>query len=134
MEQQTKIKRWISIIALWKLVTSLIGICFYILIQLDIIEETFTRFDVFAFFFSSVAGLTIFVGLWRFEPWGWKAAVLLIPIYWVIESYGLISGYFLGLGIFTSPFIMIDAAILSYFFKPEVMKFCQIFSTPLLKL
>jgi hypothetical protein len=134
MEQHTKIKKWIRIIALWTLVSSLFGICFYILIQLNIIEETLTRFDVFDLFFSILAGLILFIGLWHFEPWGWKAAVLLIPISWVIGCYGLITDYFRGLGIFTSPFIIIDAVILSYLFKAEVTNFCQIFSTPLLKL
>ncbi len=134
MEQQTKIKRWIRIIALWTLVGSLFGICFHILIQLNIIEEPLTRFEVFDFYFSTLAGLTIFVGLWRFEPWGWKAAVLLIPISWVLSSYGLITDYLRGLGILISPFVILDAVILRYLFKPEVTNFCQIFSTRLLKL
>ena len=134
MEQQTKMKKWIRIIALWELVSSLFGICFYIPIQLNIIKETLTRFDVFDLFFSILAGLILFMGLWRFKPWGWKAAVLLIPVSRVIGCYGLMTDYFRGLGIFTSPFIIIDAVILSYLFKAEVMNFCQVFSTPLLKL
>ena len=134
MEQLTKIKRWIRIIALWTLVSSLASICFYVLIQLNIIEEPLTGFDVFNFYFSTLAGLTIFIGLWLFEPWGWKAAVLLIPISWVIDCYGLITDYSRGLAIATSLFAILDASILRYLFKPEVMKFCHIFSTPLLKL
>ena len=134
MEQRKKIKRWIRIIALWTLVGLLFGICFHILIQLNIIEEPLTRFEVFDFYFSTLASLTIFVGLWCFEPWAWKAAVLLIPISWALGSYGLITDYLQGLGILISPFVILDAVILRYLFKPEVMNFCQIFSTPLLKL
>jgi len=134
MEQLTKIKRWIRIIALWTLVSSLANICFYVLIQLNIIEEPLTGFDVFNFYFSTLAGLTIFVGLWCFEPWGWKAAVLLIPISWVIGCYGLITDYSRGLAIGTSLFVILDAAILRYLFKPEVMNFCHVFTSPLLKL
>ena len=134
MEQHTKIKSWITIIALLALACSLVNICFYILVRFDIIEETLSKFDIFELFFSTLAGLTIFIGLWLLEPWGWKAAVLLIPISWVIGCYGLITDYFRGLAIGTSLFVILDAAILRYLFKPEVMNFCQIFSTPLLRL
>jgi hypothetical protein len=134
MKQHTKIKSWITIIALLALACSLVNICFYILIRFGVIEETLSKFDTFELFFGTLAGLTIFIGLWLFEPWGWKAAVLLIPISWVIGCYGLITGYFRGLAIGTSLFVILDAAILRYLFKPKVMNFFKIFSTPLFKL
>jgi len=45
MEQHTKIKSWITIIALLALACSLVNICFYILVRFDIIEETLSIED-----------------------------------------------------------------------------------------
>ena len=131
--EHVKIRKWIRIIALWLLVSSLGGICFYVLVQVSVIDESFTNLETFDFYVSTLMGLTIFVGLWRCESWGWKAAIILIPLSWVLGIYELFVKYERGIGIVTAPFIIIDALILNYLFRPSVRSFLSITSNFLLR-
>lgn len=132
--ETNKMKLWIRIIALWALFTSFVTIAFYFLIKIGTINETLTSFDLFEILFDVIAGLVIFTGLWRFTPWGWKTTVLLLPLSWIFATYILMIDYERGYGVITSPFIIIDALILRYLFKPGVREFCKISSTFLLRL
>ena len=129
-----KIQRWLKIIALWSLFTAILGTFFYILIQVRIIDEKIKTFDLFEFYFNTIAGFMVFVGIWRFKSWGWKAAVLFIPVSWALSVYAMAIDYQRGTGMLTSFFLIIDALILRYLFKDDVIEFFQITSKFLIKL
>lgn len=133
MEKDT-IRRWIKTIAAFILLITVGGIVFYILSTNDIIDETITKLEVLDFYISTIVGLVMFLGLWRLETWGWKSAVIFIPLSWVIYLFEFFADYEWGLGLFTAPFIIIDALIPNYLYKPQVCQFFQIFSSPLLRL
>jgi len=132
--ESNRIHKWSKIIALWTLFVTLLGICFYVLIQIGVIEETLTPFDLFNLFFTSTAGIFIFVGLWLLCPWGWNSAVLLIPISWALSAYSMAVDYYQWLGIVTSPFLIIDALIIRYLFKPKVIELFKVSSKILFRL
>jgi len=125
--EERRIKKWLRVIAFVKLISSMIGLYFHFLIQPGI-EESLNWFDLFYFYFNSLAELIIFAGLWRFKPWGWKAAVLLIPISYLFVVYDYITDYVAWVGILLAPFILLDVFILRYLFKRQVMIFCKVSS------
>ncbi len=112
----------------------LAGIVFYILTVNGIVDEKFSELEVYDLYLSTPIGLAIFIGLWRLKPWGWKLAVIFIPLSWSIGLIELYSDYYRGLGLITAPFIIVDALILNYLFKPKVHQFLKISSSPLLRL
>ncbi|MHC4216156.1 MAG: hypothetical protein ACYSWP_22610 [Planctomycetota bacterium] len=131
--EKDRIKKWIRIIAAFNLLITLVGIGFYILTVNGVIDETFTEFEVFDFYVSTLMGLVIFLGLWRLESWGWKSAIILIPLSWVFCLFELFVDYDEYIGLFIAPFLVIDALILRYLFKPHVCQFFNIISSPLLR-
>ena len=132
--ESIKIDKWLKIIALWSLFTALLSTCFYILTQVGIIDEKITRLDLVEFLFNTIAGFAVFVGIWCLKSWGWKAAILLIPVSWILSAYSMAIDYYRLLGIFSSPFIIIDGFIMRYLFKDDVIELFQIKSSFLLKL
>jgi len=127
MEEQ-KIKKWVRVIAIVELMSSMVGMCFHVLIQSGIIQETLNWVVLFDFYFNTAAGLIIFAGLWHPKPWGWRVAVLLIPISYLFVLYDYINDYFAWIGLFYAPFVLLDVFILRFLFKPEVMTFCRVSS------
>jgi hypothetical protein len=83
---------------------------------------------------ASMMGLIIFIGLWSFEPWGWKLAIILIPLSWAVYSMTLFVDYERGLGLITAPFLVVDALILNYLFKSQVSQLFNIISTSLFRM
>lgn len=129
-----KIKKWIKIIALWQLICAGINVVLLIIPQLSTIQVKITLHDCIEASVNIIGGLTIFLGLWRFTPWGWKIAVLFIPFSWAYVTYDLFIDYQRGVGLLLSPFMLIDCAILHFLFKRKVTEIFNISSTNLIKL
>jgi hypothetical protein len=129
-----KIKKWIKTIALWHLICAAINLVLLILPYLSIIQERLAIHDYVEASVNAIGGLAIFLGLWRVAPWGWKIAVLFIPISWGYVSYDLFIDYQDGVGLLLSPFIFIDCLILRFLFKEHVREIFKISSPNWIKL
>jgi hypothetical protein len=129
-----KIKKWIRTIALWHLICAVINVALFILPYLTTIQGKLTLHDYVQAFINTIGGLAIFLGLWRLSPWGWKIAVLFIPISWGYVSYDLFVDYRHGVGLLLSPFIFIDCLILLFLFKEHVREIFKISSPNWIKL
>jgi hypothetical protein len=129
-----KIKNWIKAIALWQLICAVINVVLFILPQFSTIQVELALHDCIEASVNSIGGLVIFLGLWRFARWGWKVAVLFIPLSWAYVTYGLFIDYQHGIGLFISPFILIDCLILRFLFKAKVIEIFKISSTNWIKL
>jgi hypothetical protein len=120
--------KWIKIIALWTLITAVLNLLFYGLVQSSLVKGTFTLLDHLDVLINSVLGLLTFWGLWRHAAWGWKIAVIAIPFSWVYGVYSISLNYQPGMGAVTSTFLFIDAAIFIFLFTPTVRNFFHIIS------
>ena len=129
-----KIKKWIKTIALWQLICAVINLVLLILPQLSTIQVRLTLHDCIEASVNSIGGLAIFLGLWRFTRWGWKIAVLFIPLSWAYVTYDLFIYYQDGVGLLISPFILIDCLIFRFLFKGQVTELFKISSTNWTKL
>ncbi len=129
-----KIKKWIKTIALWHLICAVINVVLFILPYLSIIQKKLTLHDYVGASVNTIGGLAIFLGLWRFNPWGWKIAVLFIPISWGYVFYDLFIDYQHGVGLLLSPFILIDCLILRFLFEEDVREIFKITSPNWIKL
>ena len=129
-----KIKKWIKIIALWQLICAVINVVIFILPHLSTIQAKLALHDCIEALVNTIGGLAIFLGLWRFTPWGWKFAVLFVPISWGYVSYELFIDYQHGVGLLLSPFILIDCLILRFLFKEHVREIFKISSPNWIKL
>ena len=129
-----KIKKWIKTIALWHLICAVINPVLFILPHLSIIQEKLTSHDYVEASVNTIGGLAIFLGLWRFTPWGWKIAVLFIPLSWGYVTYDLFIDYQHGVGLLLSQFILIDCLILRFLFKEHVREIFKITSPNWIKL
>ena len=129
-----KIKKWIKTIALWQLICAAINVLLFILPRLSTFQAEPTLHNCIEASVNIIGGLTIFIGLWWFTPWGWKVAVLFIPLSWASVIYDLFIHYQRGIGLMISPFILIDCLILRYLFKKQVMEIFKISSTNWIKL
>jgi hypothetical protein len=129
-----KIKKWVKTIALWQLICAVINAALFIHPQLLTIKVKIALNDCIEASVNIIGGLTIFLGLWRFSPWGWKIAVLFIPLSWAYVTYDLFIDYQHGVGLLISPFMLIDCLILRFLFKRKVTEIFKISSTNLLKL
>jgi len=129
-----KIKKWIKTIALWQLICAVINVVILILPQLSTIQAKLTLHDGIEASVNTIGGLAIFLGLWRFTHWGWKIAVLFIPLSWAYVTYDLFIDYQNGVGLLISPFMLIDCLILRFLFKRKVTEIFKISSTNLIKL
>jgi hypothetical protein len=134
MENQEAIVKWLRIICLYVFFSFVANASFYVLVYLGIINETLSTFDMIDLIYVAISTLVILTGLWRFKPWGWKSAVLLIPIALLIDMYGLISVYERGMGVIAAPFVAIDGAVMRYLFRENVMRFCGVSSALFFKL
>jgi len=129
-----KIKKWIKTVASWQLICAAINLFLVILSQLSIIQLKFALPDYIEASFNVLGGLVIFLGLWRLAPWGWKVAVLFIPLSWACVACDLFIDYHRGVGLIIFPFILIDLLILRFLFKKEVTEIFKISSTDWIKL
>ena len=129
-----KIKKWIKTIALWQLICAVINVVLFILPQLSTIQVKPTSHDCIEAFVNTIGGLAIFLGLWRLAPWGWKFAVLFVPISWGYVSYDLFIDYQHGVGLLLAPFMLIDCLILRFLFKEHVREIFKISSPNWIKL
>ena len=129
-----KIKKWIRTIALWQFICAVINVVLLIIPQLSTIQVKITLHDCIEASVNIIGGLIIFLGLWRFTPWGWKIAVLFIPLSWAYVTYDLFIDYQRGVGLLLSPFMLIDCLILRFLFKRKVTEIFKISSTNLIKL
>lgn len=120
--------RWIRLIALWSLVTAVLNLLFYTLVQFAWIRGALSLTDHIDVFLNSLLGFLTFIGLWRQAPWGWKIAVIAIPLSWVYGIYNLSLNYRTGMGVIVSTFLWIDFAIFIFLFQPPVVKRFQIAS------
>lgn len=118
--------KWIRIIAFWTLITALLNLFFYGLVQFSVIKGSFSLLDHFDVMTNSLIGLLTFWGLRRHAPWGWKLAVVAIPASWFYGVYSISRNYQPGMGFVTSMFLFIDAAIFIFLFTPPVLKIFQI--------
>ena len=118
--------KWIKIIALWTLINAALNLLFYGLVQFSLVKGTFTLLDHVDVFANSILGLLIFWGLWRHAAWGWKIAVIAIPFSWIYGVYSISLHYQPGMGVVTSTFLFIDAAIFIFLFHPKVLNLCHI--------
>lgn len=118
--------KWIEIIAFWTLITVVLNLFFYGLVQFSVIKGSFSLPDHLDVMFNSLIGLLTFWGLRRHAPWGWKLAVVAIPASWIYGVYSISQNYQPGMGVTTSIFLSIDAAILIFLFTPEVLKIFEI--------
>ena len=119
-------KAWLRLIALWSLLCSLTGIGFLSLSWVGVLKVSLKPIDVFNLFCISISGLTVFAGLWRCQPWGWKISVLLIPLSWLPGVVGMLMKYSKGQGMLSAPFVLIDAICLHYLLRPETREFCRV--------
>jgi hypothetical protein len=115
------INKWIRIIALWSLITAVLNLLFYGLVQLSLVKGSFSLLDHADVFANSILGLLTFWGLWRQASWGWKIAVLAIPFSWLYGVFSIAQNYQPGMGVVTSAFLFIDAAIFIFLFTPVVL-------------
>ena len=129
-----KIKQWIKAIALWQLICAVINAAILIFPQLLTIQVKLTLHDCIEASVNTIGGLVIFLGLWRFAPWGWKIAVLFIPLSWAYVTYDLFIDHQHGVGLLISPFILIDCLILRFLFKGQVTEIFKISSTNWIRL
>jgi hypothetical protein len=113
--------KWIKIIALWTLINAALNLLFYGLVQSSLVKGTFTVLDHVDVLVNSLLGLLTFWGLWRHAAWGWKIAVIAIPFSWLYGVYRISLHYQPGMGVVTSTFLFIDAAIFIFLFTPEVL-------------
>lgn len=118
--------KWIRIIAFWTLITALLNLFFYGLVQFSVIKGSFSLLDHLDVMTNSLIGLLTFWGLRRHAPWGWKLAVVAIPVSWLYGVYSISRNYQPGMGVVTSVFLFIDAAILIFLFTPAALKVFQI--------
>lgn len=119
-------KGWLKVIALWSLVCSVTGIGFLLLSWVGLFRVQLKPFDAFNLVYISLAGLAVFVGLWRCQPWGWKTSVLLIPLSWLPGIVGMLMTYRKGQGMFSAPFVLADAICLFYLLRAETRDLCRI--------
>jgi hypothetical protein len=122
-------KLWVRVIALWSLLCSLTGIGLLCLSWGGVLKVSLKPIDVFNLFCISISGLTVFAGLWRGQPWGWKTSVLLIPLSWLPGVVGMLMTYKKGQGILSAPFVLIDAICLHYLLRAEIRQLCSISPT-----
>jgi len=120
--------RWIRLIALWALITTVLNLLFYSLVQLSWVKGSFSVLDHIDVFLNSLLGLLTFFGLWRQASWGWKIAVVAIPFSWIYGIYSLSLNYRTGMGVIASTFLCIDVAIFIFLFQPPVLKLFRIVS------
>jgi len=128
------IKKWIKVIALWQLICAVINVVLFILPQLSTIQIKLALHDCIEASVNTIGGLVIFLGLWRFTGWGWKIAVLFIPLSWAYVTYDLFIDYQHGVSLLISPFILIDCLIFRFLFKGQVTEIFKISSTNWIKL
>lgn len=129
MDEEQKAKTWIKIIALWSLISTALGIAFYILVQFGVIEETFSKTEIIVFYLGTTLGLLITFGLWNFAAWGWKLTVFSTPLYCIYSIYDLSLNYSIGMGATFSFFIFIEAAIINLLFKSKITNLFNITSS-----
>ena len=129
-----KIKKWIKIIALWQLICAVINVVIFILPHLSTIQAKLALHDCIEALVNTIGGLAIFLGLWRLAPWGWKFAVLFVPLSWGYVSYDLFIDYQHGVGLLLAPFMLIDCLILRFLFKEHVREIFKISSPNWIKL
>lgn len=116
----------IKTIAYYHLFTTLFGLLFYVLIQLSLVQgDTAVRHHVEAVV-NTALGLSIYYGLSRHLPRGWKLTVLATPLSWIYGIYQLSRVYQPGSGFTASLFIFIDVAILYILFRPETLALFRI--------
>jgi len=120
--------RWIRLIALWSLITTVLNLLFYGLVELSWVQGSFSTSDHVDVFLNSILGFLTFFGLWRQAPWGWKIAVVAIPFSWIYGIYTLSLNYQEGMGVIASTFLWIDIAIFIFLFQPPVLKLFQVVS------
>jgi len=118
--------KWIEIIAFWTLITVVLNLFFYGLVQFSMIQGAFSLLDHLDVMTSSLIGILTYWGLRRHAPWGWKLAVIGIPASWIYGVYSISQSYQPGMGVITSIFLSIDAVIFIFLFTPGVLKIFQI--------
>jgi len=123
-----KEKKWLRIIAIWSLLTAALGFGFYLLVLFSDIEKTFTILEHVDVAVSTILNILICIGLWRSAGWGWKVAVISIPLVWMYSIYTISTDYKPGAGLFFSFFLFIDTAILHFLFRKSVRNILNISS------
>ncbi len=123
-----KIEKWIKIIALWHVVCAAINVSLFLLVYLSIIDQSLRLTDYVETFVNTFGSLAIFLGLWRVSPWGWKIAVLFIPLSWAYVTHDLFIDYQHGIGLLISPFMLIDCLIVRFLSKEHVRDIFKISS------
>jgi len=118
--------KWIEIIAFWVLITTLLNLFFYGLVQSSVITGSFSLPDHLDVMVNSLIGFLTWWGLRRHAPWGWKVAVVGIPGSWIYGIYSISQHYQPGMGVITALFLSIDTAIFIFLFRPAVLRMFQI--------
>ncbi|MBN1548620.1 MAG: hypothetical protein JW902_18370 [Syntrophaceae bacterium] len=120
------IGKWIAIIAYWTLITAVLNLFFFGLVQFSLMKGSFSPTDQIDILSNSLIGFLTFLGLRRYAAWGWKLAVVAIPCSWLYGVYSISQHYQPGMGIATSAFLFIDAAIIIFLFTPAVQQLFRI--------
>jgi hypothetical protein len=124
----------VKIIALWRLLISIVNIGFLILFQFGLVGERINASELCSFFFSTIGNLMLFICLWRFSPLGWKSTIVFIPISWSFVIINLYIEHETGVGMLLSIFGFIDGAILKHLFNDEILRQFKISSTKWLRM
>ncbi len=119
MKSTWNIEKHISLIAYYHLITTLLGLAFYLLCIFGIVEQVFALQDHVKLGVNTVAGLLVFWGISRKKGWGWKLTVLATPLSWAYGVYELSTVYQPGIGTITSIFIFVDVMILKILFAED---------------
>jgi hypothetical protein len=122
------------VVAVWSLLLALCGIALYFLAGLHVLAVSLTERDHIVFLIRTTAGLLTGIGLWKLLSWGWAFAVLFTFLSWLATLFDLLSAHAGILDLAIAPFILIDAFITRYLYRPEVRQVFKITSPILMRL
>lgn len=132
--ESERIKKWIRIIAGWSLFLAIDSAALYLLIYFKIVDDAFKLHDHIDFIVGTVAGLIIFIGLWKVTSWGWKFTIIVTSLSWIYSTFDIFIESERFIGVVAAPFIIIDALILRFLFKTDVRLFFNITSSFFIRL
>jgi hypothetical protein len=125
-----KANKWIKIIAVFILVGTLLALIYHVLVLTGTIDDEFSLVDNITFVIDTVAGIIIFIGLWKQTSWGWKFTIFYMLISWIYFSYDLLADYERFVSIVMTPLSLIEAAILRFLLSSDVREYFKVGSSP----
>jgi len=106
----------IRLVSLWFTLQVFLNIAVALYLALHPPDEPVSWFERLDFTVNTGVNAALAVGFWQRRSWAWSAAVVLVPLYWVLHAWHMLVP---AEGVLLWPFLLVDAGILAWLHGPR---------------